>query len=271
MRMTEAFLTFSLTFTVIVFLIFRTPFILYMGLLYSLVFFMEIERIGKRVLKLDVQSLIGILLILISPVFLVVRIGGYTSPSTFHALLLAGTSLILFNAKGTLVPLGVLALDVLTALTAKTVAFKEAVSWLSARFVDMTSYIVEGLIRTSGVPISINGNVAVVRNSMIIIRVGCSGLDAFTLYILASFLLIYLRKSDRRETILLLIGALGIIPLNAVRIFSLLVIGYHSGISFLELFHSHLGDLMFLAYVFTYWWWVTGRKKKMSAAPEHKN
>ncbi len=271
MRRTEAFLTFSLTFTVIVFLIFRTPFILYMGLLYSLVFFMEIGRIGKRALRPDVQSLIGILLILISPVFLIVRIGGCISPATFHALFLAGTSLLLFDAKGTLIPLGVLALDVLTALTAKTVAFNETVNWLSARFVDMTSYIVEGLIRTSGVPISINGNVAVVRNSIIMIGAGCSGLDAFTLYILASFLLIYLRKSEKKEAILLLIGALGIIPLNAVRIFSLLVIGYHSGISFLELFHSHLGDLMFLAYVFIYWWWVTGRKKKMSAAPENKN
>lgn len=267
MKRIEGFLVFSILFTLVVFVVFRTPFIIYMGLFYALVFYLKRDGIQERETGINAQAILGILLVVISPLFLFVKIGKYTSPSAFHAFFLTGLSLFFFEIEGDGIPLGILTIEWLTALIAKTKGFNILVSWLSNRFVDVTSYLVRGLIYISRVPIIINGNIAVVRNSIVIVGSGCSGLDAFVLYLLASTLLIILRKSNKNEATLLLLGALGIIPLNAVRIFFLLIIGYYSGISFLELFHSHLGDLMFVAYVYLYWWWATGIKKKENSVP----
>jgi len=258
LRRSELYVGFSVLFTILLFALFRTPFLLYFGLFYSLVLYLRHSALVPRAIGPDVRTVLGIVLMSVSPVFLVVRLGEYSSPSTFHAFFLLGLLLVLFEVRDVLIFLVPLA-EALIALVAKTSAFKVTVNWFSNLFVDITAYLVRGLIDLLNVPIAMKGNVAVVRNTLVIIGSGCSGLDAFVLYILASLLLIYLRGSDRREAILLLFGALGIIPLNAVRIFTLLVIGYHSGISFLELFHSHLGDLMFVAYVFLYWWWVIRR------------
>ncbi|ASJ06372.1 archaeosortase/exosortase family protein [Thermococcus pacificus] len=262
MRRSELYIAFSFLFTVLLFALFRTPFLLYFGLVYSLVLYLRRFALVPRAFKFDVGVILGIALMAISPVFLVVRFGEYTSPSTFHALFLLGLFSVFFEVRDGFLPLIPLA-EAMIALIAKTDTFEVAVNWLTHLFMDITSYLVRGLIDIFNLPIAMKGNVAVVRNSMVIIGSGCSGLDAFILYILAALLLIYLRKSSRREAALLLVGALGIIPLNAVRIFTLLVIGYHSGISFLELFHSHLGDLMFVAYVFLYWWAVLRWKKQV--------
>jgi len=261
-RRSELFFWFSLLFTLLMFAVFRTPYLLYMGLFYSLIIALEKDRLLERKVGLDAPTLLGIVLVGISPIFLLVHFGEYTSPATFHALFLLGVYIVLFDIRESLLPPLFLLFDTALAMLAKTGSFGTAVTWLSDRFVDLTSYLVRGLIDLFNVPITMSGNVAVVRDTMVVIGSGCSGLDAFTLYLLATLLLIYLRRSGRKEAALLLIGALGIIPLNAVRIFTLLVIGYHSGISFLELFHSHLGDLMFVVYVFIYWWWATGRKEK---------
>ncbi|ASJ01754.1 exosortase/archaeosortase family protein [Thermococcus gorgonarius] len=255
--------------TTAVFLIYRTPFTLYVGLIYALTLHISEKRALPRRRGLDLQTIIGASLILISPAFLVVRLGEYTSPSAFLMFLLLGLQLLLYGVRGLEVPLTVAAGGATIALLAKTNLIREAIDATSALFVDITSVLVKGLVTLSGVPIKINENVAVVGRSIVIIGSGCSGFDAFVIYILATLLLIYLRKSSRREAALLLAGALGIIPLNALRIFTLLVIGYYSGISFLELFHSHLGDLMFVAYVFVYWWWAT-KKEKESVPPEEQ-
>lgn len=261
MKRTEAFIVGSTLFSAVVFGVYRTPFTLYMGLLYALVMYIGKENVRFRKPGLDPQTILGAAMILVSPVFLAVKLGGYTSPSSFHALALTGASLILLKIRGNEGPLGILGLELFTALIAKTDDFKIFVDKLSDLFVDVTSHSVRWLIDVFNVPISMRGNVAVVGHSIVIIGSGCSGLDAFVLYILASLLMMYIRRSDRKEAFLLLAGALGIIPLNALRIFLLLVIGYYSGISFLELFHSHLGDLMFVAYVFAYWWLVLRRLK----------
>ena len=262
MRRSEAFIAGSVLFSAVVFGVYRTPFTIYMGLLYALIMYIGKENVRFRKPKLDPQTILGTVFVAISPVFLIVTIEGYTSPSSFHALALTGASLVLLEIRGNEGPLGILGLELFTALVSKTEGFKGLVANLSELFVDVTSHAVRGLIDVFNVPIVMRGNVAVVRNSMVIIGSGCSGLDAFILYILASLLMVYIRRSDRKEAFLLLAGALGIIPLNALRIFTLLVIGYHSGISFLELFHSHLGDLMFVVYVFGYWWLVLKSPKK---------
>ena len=253
----------ALTFTVILFGIFRVTFLLYMGLIYALTLYASREHISPKKPRLDGQSVVGAFLISVSPIFLHVQLGGYPSPSTFHALFLLGLQLMLFQLKGLEVPTLILVGEVGIALSARLNLVESLINRTSSVFVDITSVLVKALVVLSGIPIEINKNVAVVRKSIVVIGSGCSGLDAFVIYILATLLLIYLRKSDGKEATLLLAGALGIIPLNAIRIFTLLVIGYHSGISFLELFHSHLGDLMFLLYVYAYWWLVLkGRKKE---------
>ncbi|MDV3104721.1 exosortase/archaeosortase family protein [Thermococcus waiotapuensis] len=249
--------------TTAVFLIYRTPFTLYAGLIYALTLRISEKRALPKRPGLDLQAIIGASFIMISPAFLVIRLGEYTSPSAFLTFLLLGLQLILYELRGLEVPSIVVAGGATIALLAKTDLISEAIDATSALFVDVTSILVKGLVTLSGVPIKINGNVAVVRKSIVIIGSGCSGFDAFVIYILATLLLIYLRKSSRKEAALLLLGAIGIIPLNAVRIFTLLVIGYYSGMSFLELFHSHLGDLMFVAYVFIYWWAVLRWKKQV--------
>lgn len=261
MRKTEAFIAGSLVFSALVFGVYRTPFTLYMSLIYALAVYMGKENIRFRGVKFDLQTILGVLTIIVSPAFLFIKIGEYPSPSSFHALVLIGASLIFLEVRGNEGPLGILGLELFTALASKTEGFERFVDFLSDLFVGVTSHLVRALIGLFNVPITMNDNIAVVRQSIVVIGSGCSGLDAFLLYIFASLLVIYLRRSNLKEALLLLTGALGIIPLNALRIFTLLVIGYYSGISFLELFHAHLGDLLFIAYVFTYWWVVLKRQK----------
>ncbi|AEK73107.1 hypothetical protein GQS_06045 [Thermococcus sp. 4557] len=266
MRRSEGFLIFTLITSAAIFGATQTLPTLYFGLIYGMVLFTFRGNIREKPLRLDAYTIAGILLIGVSPMFLIYRWGDNPSPSTFQAVLFLGVSLVLFDAKTILVPSAVPVLEVFLAAVLRLREGVELLNLLSGAFVDITSHLVRGLVDVFNVPIIVRGNVAVVRSSMVIIGSGCSGLDAFILYLLAAGLLILLRKSDGREASLLLLGALGIIPLNAVRIFTLLVIGYHSGISFLELFHSHIGDMMFVAYVFGYWWWVLKRPKNAEKA-----
>ncbi len=264
----RAFEGFVLLLTTAVFLLYRTPFTLYIGLVYALTIYASERKAVPREPGLDFQTILGVLLILISPVFLAIRLGEYPSPSTFLTLLLTGLQLVFFRVRGLEIPLTVAAGGVGIALSSKTDLIRRVIDVTSGFFVDVTSVLVKGLVVLSGIPIQINGNIAVVRNVLVIIGSGCSGFDAFVIYTLASLLLIYMRRSSRWEALLLIFGAVGIVPLNALRIFLLLIIGYYTGISFLELFHSHLGDLMFVAYVFLYWWWVTRKsERKMGSAP----
>jgi exosortase/archaeosortase family protein len=140
-----------------------------------------------------------------------------------------------------------------TAMVMKTGLIAMAINKTSKVFVDITSKLVNVMLRISNTPIRVHENVANVSNGIVVIGSGCSGLDAFLLYLLASLLLIHHRKFTVKEAALIVIGSLGVIPLNAIRIFTLLFIGQKWGISYLKLFHSHLGDMMFIAYVFAYW------------------
>ncbi len=264
MRRIEKFILFSALIAAILFLTMPTPPALYFSLIYLLLLWASRNNIKEKPIRWGVTTLAGVLMILGSPLFLIFKWGGYPSPSTFQALLYLGISLIAFEVRTIAFPSLLLLLEVFLSAVSRTTLGVTLLVWTSDRFVDVTSYLVRGLIDVFDVPITMTDNVATVRNTAVIIGSGCSGLDAFILYLLASLLLIYLRKSGRREAALILLGALGIIPLNAVRIFILLLIGYHSGIPFLELFHSHLGDLMFLAYVILYWWWVLKDTRKPS-------
>jgi hypothetical protein len=215
LRRTDAFIVASVAFTVLVFAVYRTPFAMYMGLLYALVIYLGRERVGPRDVRVDAQSILGAALLAISPVFLFIRLGEYTSPSAFHALALIGSSLLLFNLRGSWGPLGVLGFELFLSLVSNTEEFSATVARLSDIFVDVTSYLVRGLIDITGVPITMRGNVAIVRNTIVIIGSGCSGLDAFVLYLLAALLLVYLRRSGKREAALLLLGACGHPPAPA--------------------------------------------------------
>ena len=267
MNRVRAFLLFSILLTFVLFALYRTPFTIYVGLFYAFLLWAGEERIRERKPSFGCQTLTGATMAAIAPVFLFIKISGYVSPSTFQALILLGLSLILFELPGTEVPSSLLLLEAAAALTGKTSSFRALMEWFSDLFVGVTSVLVKGLVALTGLPIELSGNTATVGNSIVIIGSGCSGLDAFIIYLVATLVLIYVRRSKKREALLLTAGVLGIIPLNGLRIFTLLFIGYRSGISFLELFHSHLGDLMFVAYVFLYWWWATG-KGKASATPE---
>ena len=239
------------------FAVYRSQYVLYFGLVYGAVVYLEREGLKPRGSVGKARKIATLTLIALSPIFLVVKIGEFTSPTSFYALLLLGLLELYFQA-----PLLVRGLPIfmfVTAMLTRSVVIRHVMSVSSKAFVDVTSHLVHVLIKITGIPIGIRDNVATVGKDIVVIGFGCSGLDAFIIYILASLLLIYLRKSSRKEAVLLLLGALGIIPLNALRIFVLLTIGYYWGIPFLELFHSHLGDLMFIAYVFVYWWWVLKR------------
>ncbi|WP_456365961.1 archaeosortase/exosortase family protein [Thermococcus sp.] len=266
MNRIRAFLLFSIILTLVLFALYRTPFTIYVGLFYAFLLWAGEKRIRERKSFLNYQTLVGATMVAVAPVFLLVKISGYVSPSTFQALALLGISLILFELPGAELPSALLLLEAAVALTGKTSSFRALVGWLSDLFVGMTSILVKDLVALTGLPIELSGNTATVGNSIVIIGSGCSGLDAFAIYLVATLVLIYVRRSKKREALLLTAGALGIIPLNGLRIFTLLFIGYRSGISFLELFHSHLGDLMFVAYVFLYWWWATGKGKASAAS-----
>ena len=239
------------------FAVYRSQYVLYFGLVYGVVVYLKREWFKPRGSVGKARKIVAFALIALSPIFLVVRIGTYTSPTSFYALFLLGLLELYFQAPPLVrgLPIFIFAMAMLT----RSAVIEHIMSASSKAFVDVTSHLVHVLIKITGIPIGIKDNVATVGNDIVVIGFGCSGLDAFIIYILASLLLIYLRKSSRKEAVLLLLGAIGVIPLNALRIFTLLTIGYYWGIPFLELFHSHLGDLMFIAYVFVYWWWVLKR------------
>lgn len=254
----------TLTITIGLFLLSWVPFLLYIGLTYLLLIYLLRDSIVPRKPGLDVQTVIGLLTIVLSllSVFIQMSFGLQPSPSAFHALLILGLQIIFFDIRGLELPSVILVGELTIAILSKTSLVEKLIREMSNVFVKITSVLVKTLIVMFKVPIEMKDNVVIVRKSMVIIGWGCSGLDAFVIYILATVLLIYIRKSSWKEALLLLLGALGIIPLNAIRIFTLLVIGYHSGISYLKLFHSHLGDLMFILYVYIYWWIVLKKAKK---------
>jgi len=261
----KKYLVLSVLLGAVLFVAYRSQFLVYFSLLYALLLYLERESIKPLHRRGTLRLAFGVALILISPVFLAFKIGTYPSPVSFYFLFMWGLLELSFEAPLLIrtVPPAMVAI----AMAMRTDFLKRVLSKTSELFVGVTSKLVEVMIKISGVPIEIRGNVATVGSGIVIIGSGCSGLDAFILYILASLLLIYLRKSERKEALLLLAGALGIIPLNAVRIFALLFIGQRWGIPFLELFHSHLGDLMFVAYVFLYWKWALGRSKNKRKGP----
>jgi len=248
------YLLLSILLGIVLFVAYRSQFLIYFSLLYTLLLYLESGSIKPLRRRSTLRLIFGVTLIFISPVFLAFKIGLYPSPVSFYFLFMWGLLELGFK-----VPLLIRAMSpimVTVAMAMRMDFLARVLSKTSEIFVGVTSKLVEIMIEVLGVPIEIRGNVATVDSGIVIIGSGCSGLDAFILYILASLLLIYLRKSTRDEAILLLGGALGIIPLNAVRIFVLFFIGQRWGISFLTLFHSHLGDLMFVVYVFLYWKWV---------------
>jgi len=251
----------SIVLTTVLFVVYRSPPVLYIGLVYAGAIMLSENQLVEKT-RPDVWSVAGALMIAASPIFLAVKFGGYPSPSIFQSLVLIGASFILFTPKSTVVPNTITAFGIAIAIGARTGYISAIIVRLSDFFVEITSYMVNSVLTYFNVPISMNGNVATVKENIVVIGSGCSGFNAFVLYITASLLLIYLTKADRKTALLLLLGGVWIIPLNSARILILLLIGYHSGISFLRLFHSHLGDMMFVGYVFAYWWLILRRSKR---------
>ncbi len=253
----NVFVLLSLMFSIVLFILYRSPVLLYFGLPYSLIVYVRHVKIGRP----NKLAPLGVLMILASPYFLLHSFGGYPSPLTFQSFVIIGFTLVFLDLREVLVPTVFMALAPVFALLVRFGVVSSFVSSASSVFVDVTSVMVRHLLDIVGYPIQVYGNVITVRNSMVVVGSGCSGLSALVLYFLATVLLVYVRRSALREAMLLFAGLLGIIPLNALRIFILLVVGYKYGLPYLRVFHSHIGDLMFIVYVYLYWWVVLKKLK----------
>jgi len=87
--------------------------------------------------------------------------------------------------------------------------------------------------------------------------VWCSGIESFTLFTLLMIVLLLREKIKLPVKItLIVIGAIGDLFVNVIRVAILVAIAINYGMSMMELFHSHLGDLLFLLYVILFYWLV---------------
>ena len=79
----------------------------------------------------------------------------------------------------------------------------------------------------------------------------CSGIESFTLFMLLMIVLLFREKKIPWfiKVILITIGGLGDLFINVIRVSILVAIAIDYGMPIMEMFHSHLGDLLFLIYV----------------------
>jgi len=240
--------------TLVIFYFYRSPPILYLGL--SFVFLILIgEKERTCNLKINTRRTIFALILLVLAVLSLMHPFWKTpSPLTFLSLSIGALLLILCKRLQEFkVEILYIGIGPLLAALSRTNTFQRIETIMSSWFVKATGALLTLMFKLSDMPAQMSGNTITTRGMIVIVKPGCSGLGAFFLYLLATALLVYARKSKFKEASLLLVGALGIIPINAIRIFILILVGYHYGVSYLELFHSHLGDIIFLAYVYFYW------------------
>ncbi len=113
------------------------------------------------------------------------------------------------------------------------------------------------LLQLSGLSLTLGPDFYIIDGaSRLRVEVGirCGGLDVALIYslILAAFLW-YTPGGALRKLTLLILGVIGALGVNILRVVILTLVYLNYGLSLGDLVHTHLGDLMFLMYIAGFW------------------
>jgi len=87
------------------------------------------------------------------------------------------------------------------------------------------------------------------------IGTGCSGMNSvFYFSIVGGFLISKIKAEVWKRVLIIVIGAIGLVFINILRVTILCMTYYHWGYTMMQTFHSHLGDLMFIGWIAFIWW-----------------
>lgn len=110
-----------------------------------------------------------------------------------------------------------------------------------------------------GLPAVANGGLISLGHFSLDIVAACTGITFAAMFTVA-FMLVYLdlrrrsRLKLKQGLILLIVGLLGTIGLNMVRIVFTVLVGYYYGLGAMYGFHDYSGLTMFSAFVAVFWW-----------------
>ena len=129
---------------------------------------------------------------------------------------------------------------------------------LGPTFINFTIYFSTALVNLFGYGVTAGPNYFILPNGeRIYMLVWCSGIESFTLFTLLMIVLL-LRERIKwwGKVALIVVGAIGDLFVNVIRVAILVAIAIDYGMSIMQLFHSNLGNILFLIYVFLFYWMV---------------
>ena len=129
---------------------------------------------------------------------------------------------------------------------------------LGPAFIQFTIFFSTALLKIFGYNVIAGPDYFILPNGQIIyMLVWCSGIESFTLFTLLMIVLL-LRENIKwpLKISLIIIGAIGDLFINVLRVAILVAIAIDYGMSMMEVFHSNLGNLLFLTYVILFYWLV---------------
>ena len=129
---------------------------------------------------------------------------------------------------------------------------------LGPAFIQFTIYFSTALLNLFGYNVIAGPDYFILPDGTRIgMLVWCSGIESFTLFTLLMIVLLLREKIKWPLKIaLIVIGAIGDLFINVIRVAVLIAIAIDYGTSIMEVFHSNLGNILFLIYVFLFYWCV---------------
>ncbi len=199
-------------------------------------------------------DLIGGILLIIAPFANYIVDPFHTSPSFGNidvAFVLVGLTVSFYGAKKLYefyLPVGfVLAIAAFEFLMG-TYLMQDI---LGPAFIQFTIYFAVHILNLFGYSVIAGPDYFILPDgSIIYMLVWCSGIESFTLFTLLMIVLLLREKINWPIKVLLIsVGAVGDLFINVIRVAILVAIAIDYGMSMMEVFHSNLGNILFLIYV----------------------
>lgn len=177
---------------------------------------------------------------------------------TDYVILVSGIFLLHYSVGNELVQFGVVLLGLMRASTlALSVMYSSIFASVSEFFVDIVVTISRLFVSSEISRGIVPGQIIVggaTGGDSIFIGWACAGLEELALISVIMFVLIDSFGLSRRMSMLwLLIGIVGSFLVNILRMVILVWIAFERGIADMLWVHTHLGDLLFLAWVAAFW------------------
>jgi exosortase len=131
-------------------------------------------------------------------------------------------------------------------------------SSLTDQLVLLSSFVVGALVDTVKLTAIIEGNNILIPSGRITIAEGCSGLRYLSITLLLAYIICLINGYNRRQSMLAILCAVGLgLFTNWIRIFLLVLIGYHSNMQS-KLMHDHemFGWILFMTIIMPAIYWA---------------